>query len=104
MKSAGRVGTADNDINAIKDMGMISGGYTVNHYLTDSDAFFIKTRCTKWYEVFRKITELELLWKVISKLVTLDTKLEKDTASAGLTLEVSSVHQELKNFYFMGRA
>src|SRR5210317_31325 len=43
MKSDQRVGTADNDINAIKNMGMIPQGYTVNHYLTDSDAFFIKT-------------------------------------------------------------
>jgi len=43
MKSEGRVGTADNDINAIKNMGMIPEGYTVNHYLTDPDAFFIKT-------------------------------------------------------------
>jgi len=43
MKSEGRVGTADNDINAIKNMGMVSEGYTVNHYLTDPDAFFIKT-------------------------------------------------------------
>ena len=39
----GRTGTADNDINAIKNMGMVSEGYTVNHYLTDPDAFFIKT-------------------------------------------------------------
>ena len=43
MKSDQRVGTADNDINAIKNMGMIPEGYTVNHYLTDTDAFFIKT-------------------------------------------------------------
>ena len=43
MKSQGRVGTADNDINAIKNMGMIPEGYTVNHYLVDTDAFFIKT-------------------------------------------------------------
>ena len=43
MKSEGRVGTADNDINAIKNMGMVSQGYVVNHYLTDPDAFFIKT-------------------------------------------------------------
>ena len=43
MKSQGRVGTADNDINAIKVMGMIPQGYTVNHYLTDVDAWFIKT-------------------------------------------------------------
>jgi len=54
MKSAGRVGTADNDINAIKDMGMISGGYTVNHYLTDSDAFFIKTDVPNGMKYFER--------------------------------------------------
>ena len=43
MSSAGRVGTADNDINAIKSMGMIPQGYSVNNYLTDADAFFIIT-------------------------------------------------------------
>ena len=43
MKSAGRVGTADNDINAIKSMGMIPQGYAVNNYLTDPNAFFITT-------------------------------------------------------------
>ena len=43
MKSQGRVGTADNDINAVKSMGMIPQGYVVNHYLSDTDAWFIKT-------------------------------------------------------------
>jgi len=43
MKSAGRVGTADNDINAIKSMGMVPEGYVVNNFLTDTDEFFIKT-------------------------------------------------------------
>ena len=43
MKSAGRVGTADNDINAIKSMGMIPQGYSVNNYVTDTDAFYIIT-------------------------------------------------------------
>ena len=43
LKSPGRTGTADNDINAAKSMGMIPQGYVVNHYLTDSDAWFIKT-------------------------------------------------------------
>ena len=43
MKSSQRVGTADNDINALASMGMIPGGYTVNHYLTDTDAFYITT-------------------------------------------------------------
>jgi len=43
LKSPLRVGTADNDINAIKNMGMIPEGYRVNHFLTDTDAFFIMT-------------------------------------------------------------
>lgn len=38
-----RVGTANNDINALKEMGMFPGGIIVNHYLTDTDAWFIKT-------------------------------------------------------------
>ena len=38
-----RVGTADNDINALKSNGSIPQGYRVNHYLTDNDAFFIVT-------------------------------------------------------------
>ena len=38
-----RVGTADNDINALKSNGSIPEGYRVNHYLTDNDAWFITT-------------------------------------------------------------
>ena len=38
-----RVGTADNDINAIKNNGSISGGYTVNNFLTDPNAWFLTT-------------------------------------------------------------
>jgi hypothetical protein len=43
LKSQGRVGTADNDINALKNMGMVPEGYVVNHYLTDTDAWFLVT-------------------------------------------------------------
>jgi len=43
MKSTGRTGTADNDINALASMGMIPQGYAVNHYLTSTKKFFIKT-------------------------------------------------------------
>ena len=43
MKSEGRTGTADNDINAIKNMGMVPQGYTVNHFLTNAKKWFIKT-------------------------------------------------------------
>ena len=54
MKSAGRVGTTDNDINAIKNMGMVSQGYTINHFLTDSDAFFIKTDVPNGMKYFER--------------------------------------------------
>ena len=43
LDSPGRTGTADNDINAVRNMGMVPEGYTVNHFLTDTDAFFLKT-------------------------------------------------------------
>ena len=52
MKSSGRVGTADNDVNAIASMGMIPQGYVVNHYLTDTDAFFIKTDVPNGLKMF----------------------------------------------------
>ena len=52
MKSQGRVGTADNDINAINSMGMVPQGYVVNHFLTDSDAFFIKTDVPNGLKMF----------------------------------------------------
>ena len=43
MKSQQRVGTSDNDINALASMGMVPGGYSINHFLTDPDAFFLIT-------------------------------------------------------------
>jgi hypothetical protein len=43
LKTELRVATADNDINALKSMGSIPEGYTVNHYLTDSNAWFLLT-------------------------------------------------------------
>jgi hypothetical protein len=54
MKSAQRVATADNDINAIKNMGMIPQGYVVNNYLTDTDAFFIKTDVPNGLKMFNR--------------------------------------------------
>ena len=38
-----RVGTADNDINALKNNGSIPEGYTINHFLTDNNAWFLTT-------------------------------------------------------------
>ena len=42
-KTANRVGTSDNDINAVQSMGMMPQGFVVNNFLTDTNAFFIKT-------------------------------------------------------------
>jgi|TARA_R110000803_G_scaffold129807_2_gene197086 hypothetical protein len=54
MASTLRPGTADNDINAIRNMGMLADGYTVNHYLTDTDAFFIKTDAPNGFKHFER--------------------------------------------------
>ena len=43
MASNLRSGTADNDANAMRSMGMLPEGYAVNDFLTDSDAFFVMT-------------------------------------------------------------
>jgi hypothetical protein len=43
LKTPGRVGTADNDINALKSMSSIGGGFCVNHYLTDTNGWFLTT-------------------------------------------------------------
>jgi hypothetical protein len=43
LETDGRVGTADNDINALANNGSIPEGYTVNHFLTDTDAWFLST-------------------------------------------------------------
>ena len=52
MKSPQRVGTADNDINAIVNMGMIPEGYRVNNFLTDTDSFFILTDAPNGFKHF----------------------------------------------------
>lgn len=52
----GRVGTADNDINAMKSMGSLPGGYSVNHYLTDPNAWFLKTDVTNGLKHFNRVS------------------------------------------------
>ena len=52
MKSQGRTGTADNDINAVNSMGMIPQGYRVNNYLTDADSFYIITDVPNGMKMF----------------------------------------------------
>jgi len=54
MKSQGRTGTADNDINAIASMGMVPQGYRVNNYLTDTDAFYIITDIPNGMKMFQR--------------------------------------------------
>ena len=49
-----RPGTADNDANAMKSMGMIPEGAVVNHFLTDTDAFFIKTDAPNGFKMFNR--------------------------------------------------
>ena len=52
LKSELRVSTADNDINAIRSMGTIPNGFAVNHYLTDTDAWFIITDIPNGFKHF----------------------------------------------------
>ncbi len=54
MKSTLRTGTADNDINALRSMGMIPEGYVVNNYLTDTDAFFLMTDAPNGLKMFNR--------------------------------------------------
>ena len=55
MKSEGRTATADNDINALKNMGMIPEGYRVNHYLTDTDSWYINTDVPNGMKYFERL-------------------------------------------------
>ena len=54
LKTPGRTQTADNDINAVRSMGMVPQGYVVNNFLTDTDAFFIKTDAPNGFKMFNR--------------------------------------------------
>ena len=54
LETPGRVETADNDINAIRNMGLLPQGYAVNHFLTDTDAFFVLTNCPDGFKHFER--------------------------------------------------
>ena len=58
LETEGRVGTADNDINALRNNGSIPEGYSVNHFLTDNNAFFIITDVPNGMKHFQR-TALE---------------------------------------------
>ena len=53
-ETPGRVETADNDINAIRNMGLLPQGYAVNHFLTDTDAFFVLTDVPDGFKHFER--------------------------------------------------
>ena len=55
LESTLRTATSDNDVNAIRNMGMLPQGYVVNHYLTDTDAFFIKTDAPRGFLHFERL-------------------------------------------------
>jgi phage major head subunit gpT-like protein len=56
LKTDGRVGTANNDLNALKTLGIIPE-MSVNHYLTDADAWFIKTNATDGLKTFERVAD-----------------------------------------------
>lgn len=49
-----RVGTANNDVNAMKQMGKLPGGYKVNHYFTDPNAWFLRTNAPDGMKFFQR--------------------------------------------------
>ena len=55
LESTLRPGTADNDINAVRNMGMLPQGYAVNHYLTDTDAWFMRTDAPRGFIHFERM-------------------------------------------------
>ena len=54
MSSVLRPATSDNDVNALRSMGMLPQGYTVNEFLTDTDAFFIMTDTPRGFLHFER--------------------------------------------------
>lgn len=54
LNSSSRVATADNDLNALRSMGKFPGGIVTNHYLTDTDAWFIKNNVQNGVKCFKR--------------------------------------------------
>ena len=55
LKSVLRTNTADNDINAIYNLSSVPEGYAVNHYLTDTNAWFLKTDVPNGLKMFERV-------------------------------------------------
>ena len=56
LESTLRPGTADNDVNAMRNMGMLPQGYTVNHFLNDANAWFVKTDAPRGFIHFERLS------------------------------------------------
>jgi hypothetical protein len=54
LKSSGQYDTANNAINALKSMGVFPEGAKVNHYLTDNDAWFVRTNAPNGLKYFSR--------------------------------------------------
>lgn len=54
LKSVGQSGSANNDINALRAMGAFPDGVKVNHFFTDTDAFFIRTDVNEGLKLFQR--------------------------------------------------
>ena len=54
LNSTGRVASADNDLNSLKNMGKFPGGVKVNHYLTSTTAYFVRTNCPEGMKYFER--------------------------------------------------
>ena len=89
LRSELQVGTANNDVNALKSMGMFQDGVVVNHYLTDTDAFFIKTNAPDGLRRFtRRGTDF-----------TRDNDFDTDNAKAKSTMRFSVGWTEWRAIY-----
>jgi hypothetical protein len=87
-----RVGTADNDINAMKNNGSIPDGYTVNNFLTDNDAWFLTTDVPNGMKYFIRTPWLTA-WTVTSTPVTSVTRAASVIRSVGLIRWACSVRR-----------
>jgi hypothetical protein len=92
-----RVSTADNDINAIKNNGSIPEGYTINHFLTDPDAYFLTTDVPNGMKHF---VRTPLSTSMDGDFDTGNVRYkarERYSALVGQILSVCGVHQALLN-------
>lgn len=55
LQSDGRVGTADNDLNALRKMAIFPGGMSVNHFITDTDAYYVITDVPDGMKHFQRV-------------------------------------------------